>query len=88
MFRLSIPFLYFFENIFFDEFWCVLLCKFKLAIEKNKLETVMTSAYYDKENRSDAKVFNEFSSYAISQLQSFDNEFSSFTIDLIKQIKS
>ena len=54
----------------------------------DKLETVMTSAYYDKENRSDAKVFNEFSSYAISQLQSSDNEFSSFTTDLIKQIKS
>lgn len=53
----------------------------------DKLETVMTSAYYDKENRSDTKVFDEFSSYALSQLQNMDNEFSPLISDFIKQIK-
>lgn len=53
----------------------------------DKFETVMTSAYYDKNNRSDTKVFDEFSSYALSQLQNMNNEFSPLICDLIKQIK-
>lgn len=53
----------------------------------DKLETVMTSAYYDKENRSANKVYDEFSANALKQLEAMGNNFSAEFSRFIQQIK-
>ncbi len=59
----------------------------KFVRSLDKLETVLTAAYYDNHDRSENKLWSEFSSYAKDCLKQMNTEYSHRAVDMIKQIK-
>lgn len=53
----------------------------------DKLETVLTAAYYDRNNRSESKLWHEFSSYAECCLKRMNTNFSHSAADIIKEVE-
>jgi len=53
----------------------------------DKLDTVLTAAYYDRHRHSDTKVWQEFSAHALHCLQEMPSQISEDACDIIKAVK-
>lgn len=53
----------------------------------DKLDTVLTAAYYDRNKRSEKSIWDEFSSYGVLKLLQMGNEPATDAVNIIRKIK-